>query len=164
MNRSINCVKSARNLKLNAGCGRKSWGDIRVDVERYSNIYLSKTSANVIADVCFLPFKECSFSECRCFHVLEHVDDPRLALSELRRVSEKVVLRFPVWHLYSFMIEVLGLLLIFVFRPTFFYSGFTKIRRWKERYGTHKWYLHFKNAKINSIFGIPKEYEVTLYS
>lgn len=145
---------------LNAGCGVKRWGDIRVDVERHSSIlYLEKTSANVIADIQFLPFKNESFSETRCFHVLEHVDNPRRALIELKRVSDVVIIRVPVWHFYNFLIEAISLFVDIFFRPRLVPHVVREIRRWKKRYGTHKWYIRLENAKINRLYGVPKEYE-----
>lgn len=147
-------------LTLNAGCGADWWGDIRTDVERYSTRYLKPTTANLIADVHHLPFKNDCFSITRCNHVLEHVDDPRLALKELRRVSNTVIVHVPVWHLYSFLIETVSLFYLAFFRGhEAIQHQLREISRWKERYSDHKWYIQFGNARINRLYGIPKEYE-----
>lgn len=147
---------------LNAGCGAETWGDVRVDIERnVSTLFQGQSSVNVIADVQFLPFRNQSFSETKCFHVLEHVDNPKLALSELRRVSEKVVIRVPIWHLYCFLIEAMSIVLMMISGPSQLLSHLQEIKKWKRRYGTHKWYIHFKSSDVNRWFGIPREYEKT---
>lgn len=149
---------------LNAGCGGQTWGDIRVDIEKSGSIlFQGKASTNVVADIRFLPFRNKSFSETRCFHVLEHLDDPKRALVELRRVSEKVVVRVPIWHLYCFLIEALTLPLLMMVRPNSVFVHLREIGRWKKRYQTHKWYIRFKEAEINTWLGIPREYEKILY-
>lgn len=80
---------------LNVGCGPDSWGDIRVDVDfRTQTGTLSKL--NVRADAHFLPFIDKAFSLVRCWHVLEHLRDPNLALGEIRRVGVSGNVRFPV--------------------------------------------------------------------
>jgi hypothetical protein len=156
-------VFKVKRLKptLNAGSGAENWGDVRVDVERgHSFFFPGKSTANMIADVQHLPFRNQSFSETRCFHVLEHTDNPRLALSELRRVSAKVVIRVPVWHLYSFLIEASAILAVMILNHARFLNHLREIKRWKKRYGTHKWYVHFKNASVNRWLGIiPREQE-----
>lgn len=80
---------------LNVGCGPDNWGDIRVDVDfRTQTGTLSKL--NIRADAHFLPFTDKAFSFVRCWHVLEHLKDPNLALSEIRRVAVSGNIRFPV--------------------------------------------------------------------
>lgn len=49
-----------------------------------SSPYLS-----VVGDVRALPFADCSFDVILCQHVLEHVDDDRRSLAEIRRVTKK---------------------------------------------------------------------------
>lgn len=85
-------------MRLNVGCGSDTWGEVRLDVTRTPrSFYAPKgSSANLIADAQHLPFRNKSFTELRAFEVLEHTTDPRLALSEFRRVSEKITLTVPV--------------------------------------------------------------------
>ena len=49
----------------------------------------------VICDAQHLPFRDQTFQESNCTHVLEHLDDPRLGLSELQRVSKEGYLEMP---------------------------------------------------------------------
>ena len=49
----------------------------------------------VICDAQHLPFKDLSFEESNCTHVLEHLEDPRLGFSELKRVSKKGYIETP---------------------------------------------------------------------
>jgi len=154
-------------MKLNVGCGFDKWGDIRVDIQPFSNIFYNrKTSANIIADVQHLPFKPKIFNETRCYHVLEHVPNPVEALKELQRVTNgKIIIRVPIWHLYSYIGETITLfkafLLILKCGTFYFLDTLRKIKKWKKRYGDHKWYIKFRNAKINKVYHIiPQEYEI----
>jgi SAM-dependent methyltransferase len=68
-----------------------STADINVDLMRLPHV-------NVIADVQHMPFANRSFDEVYCFHVLEHVENPALALKELVRVASQLVeLEVPFW-------------------------------------------------------------------
>src|ERR1700747_3240877 len=80
---------------LNLGCGDDYWGDVRVDVDEFTQLGIP-SGLNLKADAHFLPFREKVFSETRCFHVLEHLKNPAVAIEEIRRVSERAVLRFPI--------------------------------------------------------------------
>jgi SAM-dependent methyltransferase len=134
------------NLTLNAGCGTKAWGDLRVDIQTFSDIYyLKKTSANMIASIEHLPFRDGSFKEVRCLHVLEHVDRPLNCLRELKRVANgRILIRVPVNGM------------------DYFKDHLYKVRSWKLRYTGHKWYI--KGRKINRVYWIlPLEYEIELY-
>jgi len=51
----------------------------------------------IIADVQHLPFKSKIFVFANCSHVLEHVEDPDKAFSELCRVAESVYVEVPHW-------------------------------------------------------------------
>ena len=66
-------------MKLNVGCGDHFIGDVRMDLT-YSK------SANMIADAHFLPFRESSFSDILCTEVIEHLDSPFQALSEMKYI------------------------------------------------------------------------------
>ena len=75
-------------MRLNVGCGGNDWGDIRVDVQRFSEIYYRReTTANVLASVEHLPFIDNVFNVTKCYHTLEHVRNPRIAFIELKRVT-----------------------------------------------------------------------------
>jgi len=118
---------------LNVGCGTDPWGDVRVDIMRYSPYSFLPTSVNVVADVQYLPFRSNSFSVYGCFHVLEHVSNPRAALQEVRRVSDIVIVRVPIWHLYSFLIGTIALFLYVLSRKPYNIKLATlSILRWKN--------------------------------
>jgi SAM-dependent methyltransferase len=53
---------------------------------RYSTADLASKSADVKTDITSVAFKENSFDAVLCNHVLEHVEDDRKAMAELRRV------------------------------------------------------------------------------
>ena len=80
---------------LNVGCGNDVWGDVRVDVSQVNQLG-DRISPNLIASAEALPFRDGVFSEARCYHVLEHLPNPRKAVREIQRVSESATLRFPV--------------------------------------------------------------------
>lgn len=56
---------------------------------RYVSIDLSLANADVWADIEHLPFRDDVFDLVICSHVLEHVDDDREALKNLRRVMAR---------------------------------------------------------------------------
>ncbi len=81
---------------LNLGCGSDTWGDARLDISLRTQTG-RPTTPNIIGDATRLPFADKSFSEVRCYHVLEHIIDWCACLREIGRVSSgKVTLRFPV--------------------------------------------------------------------
>lgn len=152
-------------MKLNIGCGADKFGDIRIDIiqrHRQELTYKSKTMVNVIADAHFLPLRDKMCTETRCWHVLEHLLDPKLALLEMRRVTNGFInIKVPIWHLYSYIIETIALLVYFLLgRYKAINYQLKQILHWKKRYSKHKWYIKFKNAKINKLFKIPREYDI----
>jgi hypothetical protein len=76
---------------INLGCGRDTWGDVRVDVSS------NNSAATLVLDFDkqHLPFPDKHFSECRLWHVLEHSHDPQKLLSEAMRISDLVHAKFP---------------------------------------------------------------------
>ena len=55
----------------------------------------SPSHPDVLADAHNLPFREKAFEFTRCWHVLEHLQNPHQALREIRRVSDHADIRFP---------------------------------------------------------------------
>lgn len=82
-------------MKLNIGCGKDKWGDIRLDVDfsyRGQGI-----SPNFIADAHYLPFRDSVFSEVKASHIIEELPYWRKALLEWIRVcNDQLILKFPV--------------------------------------------------------------------
>ncbi|MFX1464972.1 MAG: methyltransferase domain-containing protein [Promethearchaeota archaeon] len=80
---------------LDVGCGADPSGDINIDVtteyENKNRNLRIKTSADVIADGNFLPFKDLCFDKVVSRHVIEHTKTPFRFLKELIRVCKKKV-------------------------------------------------------------------------
>jgi len=74
---------------LDVGCG---WRNCHNLVENALHIDIQHSEfVDVICDVQHLPFKNKSFHKSFALHVLEHVDDPILALKELIRVTQRII-------------------------------------------------------------------------
>ncbi len=68
-----------------------------------------ESTLNVRADAHNLPFRDRVFSFGRCWHVLEHLDNPAQVLLELGRTCERFDVRFPVDEGY-YMQMIIGFL------------------------------------------------------
>jgi len=90
------CFKVMVAMKLNVGCGSDIWGDTRVDVTRCYWTAKGRSSANLLADARYLPFKDKYFDELRIHEVLEHIKDWKKALNESCRVSKKISITVPI--------------------------------------------------------------------
>ena len=70
----------------------------------------------VEADGQFLPFVEGAFDYVICLHVLEHVEDPNLLLSEMMRVSSRGYIETPSeigeriygWHYHNWVVNLIN--------------------------------------------------------
>lgn len=62
------------------------------------DLYLDDRPAMMEADVQDLPFSDKQFDLVLCCHVLEHVEDDRRAMSELKRVGKQVVMQHPIYY------------------------------------------------------------------
>lgn len=95
-------------MLLDVGAGNCAKGDVNIDLFRegfnpqignqhvgeYVNPHKIKNF--VVADACFLPFKDNSFDVAFSSHVIEHVANPFLMYVEMCRVAScKVVIRCP---------------------------------------------------------------------
>ena len=67
------------------------------DYAREGRPLLTDGKPLIIADVQHLPFRDKAFSFTNCSHVLEHTDQPSLALSEVKRVSRSYYVECPNW-------------------------------------------------------------------
>ncbi len=80
---------------LDVGCGDNPRGDVNVDLYRESPQVREretvKTGVNVIADGCFLPFRDRVFSKVYSVASIEHSEKPLVFLRELIRVCCETV-------------------------------------------------------------------------
>jgi ubiquinone/menaquinone biosynthesis C-methylase UbiE len=92
-----------RYMTLDAGCGEFFRGDVNVDLYKGPTEHRSDTKVQlggipnfVNCSIEYLPFKDRAFRRVKCYHVIEHVDKPYLALKELIRVSDyHVIIKCP---------------------------------------------------------------------
>lgn len=78
---------------LDIGCGQeKTPNSIGVDIKRTKG-------ADVVADICYLPFKDKCVDKILCYQLLEHIDDLITAMEEIHRVLKRgtgrVVIQVP---------------------------------------------------------------------
>src|SRR5437667_8799773 len=71
---------------LDVGCGPDEWGDVRLDIDLRTQTGV-KSQLNVMADAHYLPFIDKAFYYVRCWHVLEHIAFPALAVCETRELG-----------------------------------------------------------------------------
>lgn len=161
-------------MNLDIGCGNTPRGDINGDLflsdtpHTQQIINKHKIPNFIRLDAENLPFRNNIFNIVYSYHCLEHLNNPKKALKEYKRVSKnKVIVRFPKWHFYNYMIESLGIIKAFIGIPFLkttkhFISQIKSVKNWEKRYSVHLWYLNSKkgNKKINFKYFIPKEYEI----
>lgn len=79
---------------LNVGCGLAvSFRSVNVDIRVDKTIH--KGFVFIRCDAHFLPFRNKIFAYVLASHVLEHVDNPFIALKEWKRVSDKAIIKIP---------------------------------------------------------------------
>lgn len=99
-------------MRLDVGCGASPVGDVNCDLlVPESDLRMVPISSSwnppdnfVRADVRYLPFRSRSFDLVHCSHVLEHLEDPRDGLCELKRVSRgsvAVILPFGLFSVFD---------------------------------------------------------------
>jgi len=114
-------------LILDVGCGTNPKGDVNIDLyldARHRREVLSQETVKripnfMLASAEHLPFRNDSFWAVVCVHVLEHLLNPNIALSEFRRVAPAAVILVPnspkvierEEHLYSWSMSSLKSLL-----------------------------------------------------
>jgi SAM-dependent methyltransferase len=88
---------------LDVGCGVTPNGTVNVDfIRRGENLHVGAFMNPhvipnfVVADACYLPFKDGAFDLVFSSHVIEHVPDPKKMFGELCRVTgRRVIVRCP---------------------------------------------------------------------
>jgi len=116
---------------------------IGIDIDP-SNIKLSKGNAPFckykIGNIYNLPFNENSFEIVMCLEVLEHLEKPEKALSELYRVNSKYVIisvpREPVWRVLNM----------------------ARGKYWKDLGNTHGHINHYNSKEIVNL--IKKQFKI----
>lgn len=77
---SVNTADADLNMKVDVGGGYRSKdGFLRLDID-------VELGPDVVADAHYLPFRNNTINEIYCSHVLEHLQNPRLAVKEIARV------------------------------------------------------------------------------
>lgn len=110
----IRYIKSLpKNAKiLDAGCGKGTFlGYVRkirkdldfygVDIQREGRKLIPEFIKYSVRDICDMEFVDNDFFDCiLCFHVLEHISQPYIAIKELRRTLKKgglIIAECPHW-------------------------------------------------------------------
>ncbi len=110
------------DLVLEVGSGDDPFPESHVLVDRYfsdnkereAGLPLIVDRPLVIADACFLPFKNRSFDYVIASHILEHVNNPKIFISELTRVAKRGYIETPSaprervfnWSFHRWYVEV----------------------------------------------------------
>jgi ubiquinone/menaquinone biosynthesis C-methylase UbiE len=145
--------------KLDVGCGGFPSGDVNCDLFirdighrtgktdiMGATLQPKKIKNFLICDVQYLPFKENVFTEVFSSHVIEHVDNPFLLLTELVRVSKcKVIIYCP---------HKLGERLTVGKNP--FHKGFFN-KSWFYR-AARKLEVNAAKVEYSRLIGIPSEF------
>ena len=109
-------LKKYASLYLNGrmidiGCGEKPYQDLlslyiteHVGIDHEATLH-HKENINLIGTAYKIPVEKCSFDSAICTSVLEHLEEPELALRECLRVLKpegKVIYSVPfIWHLHE---------------------------------------------------------------
>ena len=136
-----------RVFSLNVGCGSDHFGDLRLDRVHH---YLGKnTCANLIADACYLPFRNNSFDHIRAFDVIEHTDNWKTAVIELIRVSKgQIEIRFPQGD--GFKQHALASLLSLRVKELPLFALSRKLHKWQINPESFNRFLAARNVKFDS--------------
>ena len=110
----LNRINSQNNTLLDVGCGRGYWlercqQDLTMTLtgcDMLPNIPL-KAGEYQQAWITALPFPDKSFDVVTCFHVLEHIPNLDLAISELKRVTRhQLFLMVPCQRPYRYTLDL----------------------------------------------------------
>lgn len=125
--RQIDLPISSDDLVLEVGSGDDPYPEASILVDKYlvdntqreARLALIVDRPFVLADACFLPFKDKAFDFVIASHVLEHVDNPKMFISEIARVAKRGYIETP---------------------------GILRERVFNWPY--HKWYTQIKNKRL----------------
>jgi len=105
INKAYKKIKKEGPFKIiDVGCGQKPYEQLfKPTAKSYTGVDLDNT-ADVIADVQDLPFKNGSFALALCFQVLEHVENPQKVVDEIYRVLNKdgrtILTTHGIWYFH----------------------------------------------------------------
>lgn len=115
---------------LDVGCGANPHGNVNIDAypenrEHCAKGWNPKEVENfVLADAHKLPFRNKTFNGVICFHALEHLENPLMALTEMNRVCNGIIeirvpsqysISRPKTHLFTWNMDTLSNLLKRIF-------------------------------------------------
>jgi len=144
-----------RDLVLDAGSGSHPHSTADILVERFieddighrSHTPASRERPLVCADIQALPFKDKTFDYVICNHVLEHVEDPAQALTELGRVGKRGYLAVPS-EFYEFICPTHSHKWVFALK-----DGVLLIRPLRE---THHLGMRMYGGMFFTLYGLPE--------
>jgi ubiquinone/menaquinone biosynthesis C-methylase UbiE len=145
-------------LILDIGVGEKPRGDINLDVIRTKY-------CNLVADAQYLPIKSDSIDIVLCSQVLEHLEDPKRCLREIKRVLRCggiAVIDFPkpfftnniIYRLFDFILNI-----PFSFSPKYLIFLFRSMKGYREQ---NPRYFHkhvISRELIRTFFSVEREEE-----
>jgi SAM-dependent methyltransferase len=91
-------ILRSRRWGLNICCGATDGGGVNADIFKHRNL----PNFVKVDDVCHLPFADNQFDSVLCSHTMEHVDEPDLFYTELKRVGREVTIVLPpLWDVFG---------------------------------------------------------------
>jgi len=90
---------------LDVACGAKPFPKahvlcdlfLRQVPDRSMNKLVTDGKPFILCDCCFLPFRNMMFDFVSCYYLMEHINDPKKLLKELKRVSRHGYIQSPSW-------------------------------------------------------------------
>ena len=93
INSILKSNKDWRVLDIGCGYSANEYADTICDIQNLSDFYKGKNFVKLTGQQ--LPFVDDEFDFIIASHVIEHVEDPRLFINELQRVSKKGYIELP---------------------------------------------------------------------
>ena len=146
---------------LDVGCGCTPKGTVNVDLfvglnPNHAGFLDPKSIPNFVnCDAQHLPFRDGCFDFGIIDNVLEHLDNPFLAVAEMKRVCLSFVAVVPVSQFRLYVYSAIGLFRSFFAIPFLgttehFFGKVRDVRNWRRVYGDeyiHKWVVRFRLPK-----------------
>ena len=91
-----NSIMKSRKWDLNICCGSTDGGGINADIIKHKDV----SNFTLVDDIYNLPFEDRQFENIICSHTVEHIDDPDMFYSELKRIGRHITILIPpLWDL-----------------------------------------------------------------